>query len=164
MQRLCEMREKMVSIVEKCLQKHGGGESYFDELDAMVKNDAELMASYIDYIINKENIHSIIVSGEIGHKIRELQLNGLINQYFNLVTVNGGLRKWWRCVEDIDISDIICRKFIFLDDSFYSGKTATKVKHAVLNNGGEIVKTYVFYDGSPIRHDDVVSLYRYYKK
>lgn len=162
MQKLNDLRGEMVSIVEQCLQKHEGGESYFDELDAMVKSNAELMASYIDFIIQKENIHNIIVSGEIGRIIRELQLNGLINQYFNLVTVNGGLRKWWRCVEDIDTSDIICRKFIFLDDSFYSGKTATKVKHAVLNNGGEIIKTYVFYDGSPIRHD-VVSLYRYYE-
>lgn len=162
MQRLCEMREEMVSIVEQCLQKHGGGESYFDELDAMVKNSAELMTSYVDYIIQKENIHNIIVSGEIGRKIRELQLNGLINQHFYLVTVNGGLRRG-RCVEDMDTSDIKCKKFIFLDDSFYSGKTATKVKHAVLNNGGEIVKTYVFYDGSPIRYDNVVSLYRYYE-
>lgn len=66
-------------------------------------------------------------------------------------------------MEEINTVDIICNKFIFLDDSYYSGKTARKVKAAVEDNGGEIVRTYVFYDGSPEKRDDVVSLYRYYK-
>lgn len=63
-----------------------------------------------------------------------------------------------RGILSIGYALILVYNFIFLDDSFNSGKTATKVKHAVLNNGGEIIKTYVFYDGSPIRHDDVVSM------
>ena len=48
-------------------------------------------------------------------------------------------------------------------DSFYSGKTANKVEKFVNSRLGTIKCKYVFYDGSKERHDDVVSLYRYYK-
>lgn len=79
MQQLNDLRGEMVSVVEQCLQKHEGGESYFDELDTMVKSNAELMASYIDFIIQKENIHNIIVSGEIGRKMAVLE--GRVSSY-----------------------------------------------------------------------------------
>ena len=47
MNKLCFLKEMMNPIVEKCLDKYGGGESYFTEIDAMIKSCAD------------ERIHSI---------------------------------------------------------------------------------------------------------
>ena len=157
-----ELVERINKIVSICSSRHIGGESYFDELDCMVKNDVDLVSAYVNYIVQKEKVPNIIVSGEIRRLIRHYQHRGYIYPFINIVSVNGGLRRD-RDVEEINTVDIICNKFIFLDDSYYSGKTARKVKAAVEDNGGEIVRTYGFYDGSPEKRDDVVSLYIYYK-
>lgn len=149
----------MNRIVGICLRNHEGGENYFNELDNMVKNNIALVTSYVDYIVEKENINSIIASGEIGENLIFYKEVGLINA--NIVTVNGGLRKG-REIANLDSSLITGKQFIFLDDSYYSGKTADKVNEAVEKNGGNVICTYVFYDGSKEKHDNVHSLFRYY--
>ena len=68
MNKLCFLKEMMNPIVEKCLAKYGGGESYFTEIDAMIKANPVLMSEYIQYITEKENIYNVILSGEIGLK------------------------------------------------------------------------------------------------
>jgi hypothetical protein len=49
MDQLNYLKQKMIPIVSQCLEKHGGGESYFDELDSLIKNDIELMITYLKY-------------------------------------------------------------------------------------------------------------------
>lgn len=162
MKQLNYLKQKMIPIVRQCLEKHGGGESYFDELDGLVKNDIELMITYLKYAIEKENVCYVVVSGEIGLILSKLVNKKIIPMDVNLICMNGGLRKG---KEPVGTNIPLCESFkaIFFDDSYYSGKTARAVSGYIQKYGGSIVKNYVFYDGCPDRHEDVVSLYRYYK-
>lgn len=155
------LKQKMLSIVNQCLRKHGGGESYFDELDGLIKQDSELMLSYLQYAVNVEGIKNIVISGEIGQIISKLISEKNISLNANLILINGGLRKGKIAYgKNIPVAQDF--KAIFLDDSLYSGKTARAVENFIRNYNGTIVKKYVFYDGCRDRHDDVVSLYQYY--
>ena len=132
-----------------------------------IKNDEVLMVLFLAYAVQDSGIHNVILSGEIGAKYTRLQLHRKIPEYINIGYVNGGLRKGdsirntyfgnGNC-----IPDYFSNKVIFIDDSYYSGKTANKVRNFIESLGGEVIKTYVFYDGSKEKHDNVVSLYRYY--
>ena len=152
----------MIPIVRQCLEKHGGGESYFDELDGLVKNDIELMITYLKYAIEKENVCYVVVSGEIGLILSKLISKKIIPMDVNLICMNGGLRKG---KEPVGTNIPLCDSFkaIFFDDSYYSGKTAMAVRNYIQKYGGTIMRNYVFYDGCVEKHDDVMSLYRYYK-
>lgn len=55
MNQLDTMRQKMLPIVNQCLEKRGGRRKLFDELDSLIKSDVELMASYLKYAVEKEN-------------------------------------------------------------------------------------------------------------
>ena len=92
MNKLCFLKEMMNPIVEKCLDKYGGGESYFTEIDAMIKSNPVLMSEYIQYITEKENIYNVILSGEIGLKYFAMQLKQQIPSDINLFLLPGGLR------------------------------------------------------------------------
>lgn len=166
MNKLCFLKEMMNPIVEKCLDKYGGGESYFTEIDAMIKSNPVLMSEYIQYITEKENIYNVIFSGEIGLKYFAMQLKQQIPSDINLFLLPGGLRlnPLKLCEVDNNILEsrtVLSSKFIFLDDSYYSGKTLNDVSEFVKKGGGVIEKSYVFYDGSPVK-TNVQSLYRYY--
>ena len=182
MNKLCFLKEMMNPIVEKCLDKYGGGESYFTEIDAMIKSNPVLMSEYIQYITEKENIYNVIFSGEIGLKYFAMQLKQQIPSDINLFLLPGGLRPSQGNNVTVFLSKIFITylslllslnsiinlyftfkssKFIFLDDSYYSGKTLNAVSEFVKKGGGVIEKSYVFYDGSPVK-TNVQSLYRYY--
>ena len=158
----------MKPIVIECLTKHIGGENYFNELDGMIKNNEILLVLFLMYAVQDSGVYNVILSGEIGIKYIQLQLKNKIPDYINLMAVNGGLRRGNDVVGGIaskcslipdDFDDDIV---IFIDDSFYSGKTANKVKEFINSRAGEVVRTYVFYDGCKVKHEDVMSLYRYY--
>lgn len=163
-----DLEYMMELIVNECLIKHTGGESYFNELDNMIKNNESLMILFLMYAVHNSNCYNVILSGEIGLRYMQLQLQNKVPNYINLMVVNGGLRKnseitggiMSNCEvipEGLDNMDVI-----FIDDSFYSGKTRNKVNEFLYHRGAVIYRTYVFYDGSKEKHDDVVSLYRYY--
>ena len=161
MEQLNYLKQNMISIVNQCLKIHGGGESYFDELDGLIKNDIELMVTYLKYAVEKEKIENVVVSGEIGLILSKLISKKIIPMDVNLICLNGGLRKGEEPVGTIPRYQSF--KAIFFDDSYYSGKTAMAVHDYIHKCGGTIVKNYVFYDGCLKKHDDVDSLYRYYK-
>ena len=166
MNKLCFLKKMMNPIVEKCLDKYGGGESYFTEIDAMIKSNPLLMSEYIQYITEKENIYNVILSGEIGLKYFAMQLKQQIPSDINLFLLPGGLRlnpsKLFEADNNIlESRTVLSSKYIFLDDSYYSGKTLNAVSGFVKKSGGVIEKSYVFYDGSPVKAT-VQSLYRYY--
>ena len=52
--------------------------------------------------------------------------------------------------------------FLFIDDSYFSGKTALVVKEEIERLGGVFKGTLVAYDGSKVKEENVWSLYRYY--
>lgn len=162
---LNEMKTRMKQIVQKCIETHGGGEEYFDELDGLIKDDKKLLMSYITHCVEQSNVKNIIVSGEIGDKIATLKSK---YQWFlsdcNIEYVNGSLRKGvpiqysnWK------LDSYRYQPFIFFDDSYYSGKTLRIVKTYIEEVlGGYLDSSYVFYDGSEDNLDNVESLYRYY--
>lgn len=161
---LNEMKHRMSQITKKCIDSHGGGEEYFNELDDLIKNDEDFLMSYLTYI-SQSSVKNIIVSGEIGSRIAELKkehpwfLEGCSIEY-----VNGSLRKG-RPIQysNWKLDSYKNQPFIFVDDSYYSGKTLRIVRtyiEEVLD--GYLQDSYVFYDGSIDNLDDVVSLYRYY--
>ena len=163
-----DLEYMMKLIVNECLDKYKGGEGYFNELDGMVKNNETLMVLFLLYAVRDSGSYNVILSGEIGLRYMQLQLQNKIPNYINLMVVNGRLRKGNEITggimsnyevipEDLGGMDVI-----FIDDSFYSGRTANKITEFVESRCGTVIGNYVFYDGSKEKYDDVKSIYRYY--
>lgn len=163
-----DLEYMMKPIVNECLDKYKGGEGYFNELDGMVKNNETLMVLFLLYAVRDSGSYNVILSGEIGLRYMQLQLQNKIPNYINLMVVNGRLRKGNEITggimsnyevipEDLGGMDVI-----FIDDSFYSGRTANKITEFVESRCGTVIGNYVFYDGSKEKYDDVKSIYRYY--
>lgn len=157
------MVEEMHYLVNECLTQHEGGEKFFDAIDEKLRDDKILINMMIDKVTKNEDFDYIIVSGKFGNVFQN-HCNNYLENKFNekIIVVNGGLRKdhaiisFW---EDYNIKD---KKIIFIDDSYYLGRTRDKIKNAIEENQGSLISTYVFYDGSKVKEDDVHSFYRYY--
>lgn len=165
-----DLEYMMKPIVNECLDKYKGGEGYFTELDNMIKNNETLMVLFLLYAVQDSNCYDVILSGGIGIKYLKLQLENKIPSYINLMIVNGSLRNGEEItggiMSNLEIipEDLYDQQIIFIDDSFYSGKTHNKIETFLRSRGTKIYKTYVFYDGCKSEYNDVVSLYRYYDR
>ena len=126
---LNELKHRMSQITKKCIDLHGGGEEYFNELDDLIKNDEDFLISYLTHI-SQSSVKNIIISGEIGEKIAALRLK---YKWFlsdcSIEYINGSLRKGkpiqysnWK------LDSYKNQPFIFVDDSYYSGKTLRIVR------------------------------------
>lgn len=164
MSALIVLKVWMGLIVDKCLTEEGGGSSYFTKLDAEVKKQPDLLAEYMKYVTDRSGVYDVVVSGEIGDRYVELQHVGEIPGNINLFLLPGGLRKGSTKLASKGYPREFSqqKEFIFLDDSYYSGKTLNAVADYVRGAGGFIRHAYVFYDGSPVKNKNVSSLYRYY--
>lgn len=148
------MEQKIFDKVNKCLEKYIGGEKFFDELDKMVKFDVDVLGKFIKDIKENCGTYKTIASGEFGMCLHNYKLSVDI-------IVQGGLRNGDKI---LDLSKFVSpgEEYIFLDDSYFSGKTATVVKKEVERCGGKFVKCCVVYDGSQMPIHKVESQYRYY--
>lgn len=54
------------------------------------------------------------------------------------------------------------KKFVYVDDSYFSGSTARKIDNFLSDYKSSIVKISVIYDGSKDRVKNMKSLIRYY--
>lgn len=151
------------SIVNECLIQHEGGEAFFDALDDMMRNDTLLITMLIGRVLATSSWDYIITSGTFGKLFKEYSDKNMPESFSSrIITVPGGLRNgtnitpFW---ENIECSN---KKFIFLDDSFYKGRTRDVVKKAVEEHNGNFINTYVFYDGSREKEPNVYSFYRYF--
>lgn len=79
-----------------------------------------------------------------------------------VIVVNGGLRGNNEIINFYDYYDIKEKDIVFIDDSYYLGRTRDKIKYMIQKHGGNLLCTYVFYDGSRVKDDLVHSFYRYY--
>lgn len=146
--------QKVFDKVNTCLEKYIGGEVFFDELDKMVKFDKEVLVEFIDTTKAQfKEIHTI-ASGEFGLCLHNY---GLAVD----LLVQGGLRKGNQIC---DLSQFIKKgeRYLFLDDSYFSGKTAQVVKEEIERCGGQFIGCHVIYDGSQQPIHQVTSIYRYY--
>lgn len=158
----------MKPIVNECLDKYKGGEGYFNELDGMIKNNETLMVLFLMYAVQDSGVRNVILSGEIGLKYLKLKFENKIPDYINLMIVNGSLRNGKEItggiMSNLEVipENLYDQQIIFIDDSFYSGKTHNKIETFLRSRGSTIYRTYVFYDGSKEKYGNVYSLYRYY--
>lgn len=151
------MNHPIFDKVNKLLEQYIGGQIFFTELDKAVKFDKEILDALIVEVYNHTDLTTFtIASGEIGLAMHNLQVE---IDYL----VPGGLRHDPTKINLKPFADNIKgRKFVFVDDSYFSGKTAMVVKEEVERLGGIFVGSVVAYDGSKARDENVWSLYRYY--
>ena len=145
----------IIKKVNECLRKYESGEIFFNKLDEMMKFDEKIMESFIEKVTWETSIDVItIASGEFGLCLHNYELPVTI-------LVQGGLRNGNKIM---DLSKFVRpgKKHIFLDDSYFSGKTAKVIKEEVERCGGIFAGTYVIYDGSKYKDPTVKSMYRYY--
>lgn len=149
-------------MVAECIRQHKGGEKFFDYLDENIRNELSILDELIIKIANNfRSDINFIVSGRFGkvfinYYSQEFRLND-----DQIIVVNGGLRKGVK-IDDLSYLDLKDKNFVFVDDSFYSGKTRNAIKNEIDRLGGKLVKTYVVYDGSKVKDNEVESLFRYY--
>lgn len=150
--------QKLDSLVKDMLEEHKGGTAFFDHLDEAIQKDETIVNSFIDMIPDD---YGIIGSGKFGRFFLNYFKQQRPAEARTIITVNGGLRKQ-ETIDDLSYLDLQHRELIFVDDSFYSGKTRNKVQMEVERNGGLVIATYVLYDGSHEKDETVHSLYRYH--
>lgn len=149
-------------IVKEMLEQHVGGETFFDHLDQAIQTEPIIEQLY--NMVDKYNYDvNIIVSGKFGNFFNNWYTvnTNYVNQM--VIIVNGGLRTGLS-IDNLDYLEeyIKNNKFVFLDDSYYSGKTQRAVKNEIERLGGKLINTFVIYDGIINNNNDVKSLYRYY--
>ena len=154
-------------IVKEMLEKHTGGEKFFDNLDKSLQN-TDIVEHFVASIVSgyeAGGFDKVIVSGKFGIFLNNyLRYSDQAGLPFDCIMVRGGLRHDYMDGELEYLRDAINNKrFVFVDDSFYSGHTRDAIKREVERCAGQIVSSYVVYDGSKDKDDTVYSLYRYYK-
>ena len=156
------MVREISSLVNECLIQHEGGEKFFDAIDEKLRDDKTLINLMIEKVKKNEAFDLIVVSGKFGNVFKSY-----CNKYFEdlnnkIIVVNGGLRKGYAINSFWEDFNIENKKLIFIDDSYYLGRTRDTIRNAIEENHGTLINTYVFYDGSKAKEDNVHSFYRYY--
>lgn len=147
----------MFKKVNKLLEEYIGGQIFFTELDKAVKFDSYILGQLVDAVRKEfgENVCTI-ASGEIGLAMHNM---GVPVNFL----VPGGLR---HDPSKINLEpfkkSIEGKRFVFIDDSYFSGRTVLVVREEIDRLGGIFLGTYVAYDGSKNKECDVHALYRYY--
>lgn len=154
------MENKIFNTVNELLEKYIGGQIFFTELDKAVKFDRSVLLTLTqeaDRLFSPKltNIFTI-ASGEIGLAMHNM---GVRIDFL----VPGGLRHDPSKINlEPFANQIDGKNFLFIDDSYFSGKTAAVVEEEIERLGGHFVGTLVVYDGAKEENDNVWSLYRYY--
>lgn len=146
----------MFETVNRLLEKYVGGQIFFTELDNAVKFNIDILGQVVQKAMELHPTAITIASGEIGLAMHNL---GVRVGYL----VPGGLRHTPEKINLAPFADKIKgNKFVFIDDSYFSGRTALVVKEEIERLGGIFVGSVVAYDGSKEKDTSVDALYRYY--
>ncbi len=150
-------------VVEDLLKKHKGGQKFFTALDERVRKRA-FMSRILAYLENEPGLDGdepIVATGKFG-----VAFNNYCTSFWDreVLLVPGGLRRGRELNLSPFKSRIQWRRFVFVDDSFYSGRTLCIVRDEIARLGGSVVLAVVIYDGSKVQSPGVRSLYRYYDK
>ena len=152
--------EKMNSIVKTCLEQHEGGEVFFDSIDEMIRNDDSLIEMMISKVKATTTPEFIVVSGNFGIVFLNYCIKNMPELVSYIMVVPGGLRN------GVPVGEIprkfFNKKGIFIDDSYYLGRTEKAIGEELKKVNSAIIKTFVFYDGSKEKNNNVISFYRYY--
>ena len=151
--------------IAEILKQHEGGEEFFDALDAMVRGDMDILNTFLNFAyseIGDTGEYSLILSGQFGNALMSIYGTNLFKDFSDVILVEGGLRSGK--TPTIFRQNFTETKFILLDDSFYSGTTKNAIERAlkVVDSQAKIVKTFVIYDGSKVKKNNIFSMFRYY--
>ena len=150
------MENKIFDTVNELLEKYIGGQIFFTELDKAVKFDKSVLETLVHKAETIGNGLKTIASGEIGLAMHNM---GVHIDFL----VPGGLRLDPSKINLEPFAEQIDGElFIFIDDSYFSGKTVAVVEEEIERLGGNFIGTLVAYDGAKEKRNDVWSLYRYY--
>lgn len=151
--------------IAEILKQHEGGEEFFDALDAMVRGDMNILVTFLDFVyfeIGNTKEYSLILSGQFGNALMNIYGTNFFEDFSDVILVEGGLRSGK--TPTIFRQNFTETKFILLDDSFYSGTTRDSIERALkmIDSQARIVKTFVIYDGSKVKKNNIFSMFRYY--
>ena len=120
------MKNTIFEKVNQLLEQYIGGQIFFTELDKAVKFDKDTLQALVTAVNNKiDPLTFTIASGEIGLAMHNLNVDVDF-------LVPGGLRFDPSRINLEPFSNYIKgNKFIFIDDSYFSGKTAMVIKEEV---------------------------------
>jgi adenine/guanine phosphoribosyltransferase-like PRPP-binding protein len=156
---------KLTNIVRECLDQHQGGEEFFDALDIAIQDKQiikQLELLVVDDLTKKgydiKDI-GIIVSGKFG----EFYAENIGLDPSSLYVTSGSLRNYFQDHHLNMDSSNIPKKWIFIDDSIYSGNTKEVIRKALKDLDCILLHTFVIYDGSINKSLLISSLYRFYK-
>lgn len=157
--------------IGEILKEHKEGEKFFDALDYMIRGDKDILKDFYEFAIDNIFInnsistttYNLIVSGKFGMALLTNYRYNLNANFNKVIVTNGNIRKGE--LPEIYCNELNKKPFIFLDDSFYSGKTKDSIEKALkeINPNSKIVKTIVVYDGSINNKENIISMYRYHK-
>jgi hypothetical protein len=153
--------EKLDNIIQDLLDKYKGGRPFFTALDDHIKDGTnEFMI--LDLAKGLEN-EFICSSGEFGDKLYELYKSGKLKCREVLIfggkisTNKTGITPYYPT--DFYLDE---KEFVYLDDSYFSGRTVKTIDNYLDNFNSRIKEVRVVYDGSKEKLPYVKSIYRYY--
>ena len=151
--------------IAEILKQHEGGEEFFDALDAMVRGDMDILNTFLNFAyseIEDTGEYSLILSGQFGNALMGIYGAKLFEDFSSVILVEGGLRSGK--TPTIFRQTFVNTKFIMFDDSFYSGTTKDAIERALkmIDSQARIIKTFVIYDGSKVKKNNIFSMFRYY--
>jgi len=152
--------EKIFSIVEECLDKYKRGNKYFHEIDNKIKNDEEILGE----ILNRVGSQVIILSGEFGFNMLDYIMKQ--KRHYSYIYLSGSPRR----NKDVEIYAMNYyggkrdnKKAIFLDDTYFSGRTFYYMKGFIEGKFNlKLDMAVVGYDGHSHKLNHLQSLYRYF--
>ena len=139
--------------IEGVLDKYKEGQDFFTNLDFSFRNKKSI-SIMLEAIPKK---YKIITSGSFGKTITKLYPEKVS------ILMPGNLRHMSSYSLEALRERIKNQDYIFLDDSYYSGRTVNVVRHALESQRGNLVKTYVMYDGKKTKDKDIEYFYRYFE-
>jgi len=142
------------NIVNNLLNKYTDGQEFFTALDKSIQHP--MLVSTLLSIAPKDK--TVIVSGHFGQYVANS------NIISNLFVLPGNIRhtpefSLEHCADFIKHKD-----FIFLDDSYYSGRTQNIIRREIEKYKGNFIHTFAIYDGGMYKDKMVTSLFRYHER
>lgn len=138
----------------------GDGTPFFDAMDDWLCA-REWYALQLDRFIDRLSDSDIVVSGEWGRRFSQWydEQYGSQPDVPYVLVLPGGLRHGELPPLGMNL---LKRRFIFLDNSCYKGRTRNKIKQGIEDAGGRLVTSLVLYDGSIDPIEGISGIFRYH--
>ena len=178
---LAAQAEEALAAVAKELEiRHGGGTPFFEALDERMRDDYWYRALLLRYLDTYGEQHEPIDVTEIGGPPRfitgdrpYIAVSGKFGQGFAGWLAGS---EWGRYVPPVAVfpgdlrhnvlpkldQDLTGRQYVFMDDSYYKGRTYGQISRRIVEAGGGVLGAIILYDGSP-EPAKVPSFFRYHR-